>query len=179
MIETPLYLRKLRGKIAAEVQKGIDMPPDKLAGLPGAPDLEGGLQQLSGQGVLSLAVVEVDGLGLINEREGQEAGDRFLNNLVGLLGSESPGNVYRLSGDQFALAMPGVAPEEAVARMEGLRARVAEIAAGKGSTLGDQATVSIGVAGSKPTAKGREKLRNAAEVAMRKAKKDKNRVVVG
>lgn len=74
----------------------------------------------------ALALVDVDDLDAINQREGRAVGDAVLTDMAGVLASvaEGPENVFRLSGDEFAVLMPGVDDEEAGKRTRRLLAAV-------------------------------------------------------
>ncbi|MBA3397174.1 MAG: diguanylate cyclase [Deltaproteobacteria bacterium] len=63
----------------------------------------------------SVAVVDVDGLRLINERHGYPAGDSVLTHIaqVARLEARAQDIVARYAGDSIAIVMPGAAAEEA------------------------------------------------------------------
>ena len=90
---------------------------DPLTGLLNRRSLESSLQAAvvaSGAG-LRLAVVDVDGLKGVNDRLGHAAGDDLLRRFAEgfAQGAEPGGQVYRISGDEFALLLPdgGLAAE--------------------------------------------------------------------
>ena len=89
--------------------------------------------------VLTIAMVDVDGLRDVNNRSGYVSGDRLLATLARVLRTADLQSIpYRLGGDEFALAFPGMPAPVARARMEQVRSTVE-------AQLGGT-TVSIGLA---------------------------------
>lgn len=104
--------------------------PDKdtLTGLPGRlafeADFAARIARKSKQpAVISLAVVDIDLFGAINEAHGRETGDGVLCDLVASLTAHLTGEdaLYRFGGDALAVMMPGVEKEQAFLRMESFR----------------------------------------------------------
>lgn len=104
--------------------------PDKdtLTGLPGRlafeADFTARIARKSKQpAVISLAVVDIDLFGAINEAHGRETGDGVLCDLVASLTAHLTGEdaLYRFGGDALAVMMPGVEKEQAFLRMESFR----------------------------------------------------------
>ncbi len=96
---------------------------------------------------LSVALVDIDHFKLVNDTYGHLLGDRALQRLVGVLGSDLPSGAFcaRFGGEEFALVLPGHGYADAVEMCEVARDRVArhpwdELADGL------QVTVSAGVA---------------------------------
>jgi diguanylate cyclase (GGDEF)-like protein len=94
---------------------------------------------------LSLLVVDLDGLKLLNDRQGHRAGDAALRRAAAAIrqGSRASDVAGRWGGDEFVVLAPDTASEEAVALAERIR-RLSGQAAGNDSALA--ITVSIGVA---------------------------------
>jgi len=71
---------------------------------------------------LALAIVDIDGLKMINEMSGHLEGDRVLTTFAAILrkGRRFEG-IYRLSGDEFAIILPHMTLGEATDTMEQLR----------------------------------------------------------
>jgi diguanylate cyclase (GGDEF)-like protein len=68
----------------------------------------------------ALAVLDVDDLNAVNDREGRSAGDETLTALVATLRrmARSEDAIFRLGDDEFAMLMPGRAVSSAVADLE-------------------------------------------------------------
>ena len=103
-------------------------PMDALTGLPGRSafeaDFSARISRKSKQpAVISLAVVDIDLFGAINEAHGRETGDGVLCDLVAALTAHLAGEdaLYRFGGDALAVMMPGVEKEQAFLRMEAFR----------------------------------------------------------
>lgn len=101
---------------------------DTLTGLPGRAafeaDFAARIARKSKQpAVVSLAVVDIDLFGAINEAHGRETGDGVLCDLVAALTAHLSGEdaLYRFGGDALAVMMPGVEKEQAFLRMEAFR----------------------------------------------------------
>ncbi len=126
----------------AQFENGLD----PLTGLKTYAAVAGPLEERmtraeSGEGALSLAVVDLDSFAKVNERHGRDGGDRVLralgNHLSGVLG---PGaEVVRFGGDALLVIFEGLEKERAFLRMEEARCGFAEVS-------GVGATFSAGVA---------------------------------
>ncbi|MBA3453531.1 MAG: diguanylate cyclase [Deltaproteobacteria bacterium] len=70
----------------------------------------------------SVAIIDVDGLRIINERNGYPAGDAVLTHVaqVARLNMRAQDVVARYAGDSIAVVMPGASSEEAVALLTGI-----------------------------------------------------------
>lgn len=151
---------------------------DALTGLQTRPALEAalGCAVATEPAGIALAVLDVDYFMQINEQFGSAAGDRVLQTLARLLEAEAPGAAFRLSGDEFALLLPGLGLEQAFLRMEHLRARAAETlqtcldAAGLVSSR--PPSVTLGVAQFPRDARDAPGLIRAAEAALEAAKEN-------
>jgi len=118
---------------------------DALTGLGNRRMVDETLRRLSEQGTpTTVALWDVDGLKVINDREGHMAGDRLLREVALLLSqaaSRLPGAVAtRLGGDEFCLVAAGHSGPDVADLLVGLVARA--------STLADGAGVSSGIASS-------------------------------
>lgn len=143
---------------------------DMLTGAGSSSALKSALKKAIDQDeIVSLAVLDVDHFHDVNVEFGQEAGDQVLRSVVGLMQEIAPTEVYRLSGDEFALLLPGLSVERAFLRMEELRARAEKAC---GSCLPDQrpVTVTIGVAQYPRDAKDAGGVLKAAEAGLYSAK---------
>ena len=88
---------------------------DPLTGLPNRRAFDADLQRETSRvrrhgHVLSVAILDVDGLKAINDRLGHDAGDRLLRTVAMLLRSalRNEDVAYRIGGDEFALLLPDV-----------------------------------------------------------------------
>ncbi|GGM33656.1 signal transduction protein [Longimycelium tulufanense] len=148
---------------------------DPLTGLPNRQFLVSRLTDLFARPEpvdLTLFLLEVDGLAVVNEGLGHDAGDALLrmvaHRLHGLVGEDPRAMLVRTGGDEFAVAIEGEPPELARWAAD-INAELAEpIYVGE---QGIAASVSIGivrqVAGELVFASAAELLR-AAEVALRR-----------
>lgn len=91
-------------------------------------------------GDLSILILDVDGLKTINDRGGHAAGDRALRAVATVLRAvcRSSDLPARISGDEFAILVPGAGTEESAALGERVRAALA--------ASPDAPHVSVGVA---------------------------------
>ena len=143
---------------------------DPLDSLPNRPMLNGTLKQaIDARSSIAVAVLDIDSFIEINADFGQAVGDRVLRVLAALLKEATPDRVYHLSGDEFAIVLPGLSLEQAFLRMETLRASVESSARFE---LPDQRNlmVTIGVAQYPRDAKDARGLLQAADAALATAK---------
>lgn len=130
---------------------------------------------------LAVAMLDLDRFRDANERHGHLAGDIVLQSLGVLLQGFRRGNdlVCRFGGEEFVLIMPAIGGGEAAARLEGLRAALAETVIFHEGRRLEPITTSIGLA-SYPAhgTTGREILA-AADAALYRAKRaGRNRIVL-
>lgn len=100
---------------------------------------------------LCLAVIDLDGFGIVNQIHGRETGDRMLAEVARALTDHlrSTDVVSRGAGDRFVVALPGIGKTEAFAVAEKLRAAVNHTVVhteSGGYTQDVTVTASIGVA---------------------------------
>jgi diguanylate cyclase (GGDEF)-like protein len=73
---------------------------------------------------LSVAVVDIDEFGAINETRGRAVGDEVIAAVGTVLSAEAGSHlVARTGGDEFICAFPGESPEQALLRLEAVRRR--------------------------------------------------------
>ena len=121
--------------------------------------------------------LDVDHFKVINDDYGHAAGDAALVALAAALRTHSRQSdlIGRIGGEEFAMLMPGVGPEQALERAERLRMAVHRIPRPDG-----QMSISIGIAACTPDAyAGVEALLARADQAMRQAKREGRDRIVG
>lgn len=124
---------------------------------------------------LTLFMLDLDDFKLRNDRFGHAAGDDALRRVGEMLSPASLPECIsgRLGGEEFALAVPGLSADLAVAFAESLQKKLASPA-----DLSDALTASIGVASLQADTASWERLLRHADDAMYEAKRaGKNRVV--
>lgn len=76
---------------------------------------------------LSLAFVDVNGLGVVNNTLGHEAGDFMLLTVASIMGKYfRKSDIYRKGGDEFIILAEGLSKEETEARMEVIASELAD-----------------------------------------------------
>jgi diguanylate cyclase len=120
---------------------------------------------------VAVAVTDLDGFGPLNEARGTETGNAVLASfekaLVDGLGPEAL--VAHVRGDEFAVALPDTACEEALLALETVRAGYAGREATPG--LSDRLGVSVGIAGRPAHGSTAEELLEAADTGLVRAKR--------
>jgi diguanylate cyclase (GGDEF)-like protein len=143
---------------------------DPLTRLPNRLALDAALKQaIDASSSIALAMLDIDAFLEINTDFGQSQGDQVLRALAEILEEFAPGQVYHLSGDEFAFAMPQRTLEQAFLQMESLRLQVQ---ASERFELPDgrKLSVTIGVAQYPRDAKDARGLVQAADAALSSAK---------
>jgi len=92
---------------------GLGLQPAFLAALD-----RGAARADTGASLLSLVLVDVDDLGVVNARDGHVYGDALLRRTGEAMGwhATRERELFRIGGDEFAMLLPGVGPEEAYRR---------------------------------------------------------------
>src|SRR5262245_49811770 len=140
---------------------------DSLTGLPDRVALENALKPLiESRAGVALAALDLDHLLEINGEFGAEVGDQVLCTLARLLDESERGNVYRITGDEFIIVMPGLSLEEAFLRVEWLRKQIEDAAQQFGLPDRRVVTVTIGVAQRPRDAKDARGLLEASAAAL-------------
>jgi diguanylate cyclase (GGDEF)-like protein len=121
-----------------------------------------------------LLFLDLDGMKLINDEHGHEAGDAALQRLAGVLrtalrSSDIPG---RYGGDEFAVLCPETGVEAVPTLLEALQQRIDEANTGSGPPW--RLSLSVGTAVFDPRSPATlEELLRAADAAMYRAKEEK------
>jgi diguanylate cyclase (GGDEF)-like protein len=141
-----------------------------LDSLPTRQALNSALKQaIDAHSAIAVALLDIDSFAEINTDFGQAVGDRVLQTLASLLKETAPAGTYHLSGDEFAIALPGLSLEQAFLRMESVRAT---IESSERFELPDRRSVmvTVGVAQYPRDAKDSRGLLQAADAALATAK---------
>ena len=120
---------------------------------------------------VAVALTDLDGFAVINERYGREAGDRVLAVWEKSLSTNAPAGslVVRLGGDEYAVALPGSSAENALILLEEIRGHfAAQSVPGVEVPLG----ASTGIAAAPPHGGTGGELHRAAGEALMRAKRE-------
>ena len=114
---------------------------------------------------VAVGVLDLDGFGPINERDGHAAGNELLARCEAAIRSALPAEalVAHVRGDEFAVAIPDAAPETLLIALEGARRSVA---------ADEPVTLSAGVAGRPQHGASSDELLSAADTALVRAKRE-------
>jgi len=96
---------------------------DALTGLPSRRALDERLDALPEGAVV--AMVDVDHFKQFNDTHGHDTGDQVLRLVAWRLDEVPDADAFRYGGEEFTLLFSGMTPAEAMARLEGARAKVA------------------------------------------------------
>jgi diguanylate cyclase (GGDEF)-like protein len=138
------------------------------------------LDDWSGSTPLTVALADIDGFAELNDTEGREVGDEVLTVVHRALKGSLPKGTYlaRMGGDEFACALPGTTPEEALIVLEEIRQHLAT----RRHELGGRThaiNVSFGIAAYPQHVNAVGDLTVAADEAMHRAKREgANRVAI-
>jgi diguanylate cyclase len=154
---------------------------DTLTGLPGRRELQEVMERTIAAGEsFSVALLDLDHFLGINLDFGPEVGDKVLKTLATLTSEsagEAKGSAFRISGDEMAVFLPGMALEQAFLRMEKLRDRVETSVKAFGVPDGRVVTVTIGVAQYPRDGKDAQALMTSADAALAAAKEQGRNLV--
>jgi diguanylate cyclase (GGDEF)-like protein len=130
---------------------------------------------------LSVLMIDVDNFKQINDRHGHLAGDSLLKLIAQLLASglRDSDILARYGGDEFAVILPGITAEEAVAVAEKLRIRVAGASLWLGMDIAERVSLSLGICGAGESDEDIVSLLKRADEALYEAKRaGRNQAVV-
>ena len=131
------------------------------------------------RGVLSVMMLDLDGLKRINDTHGHPVGAHTISaagRLIGEIVSRKGGEACRFGGDEFAAFLPGYSKAEAVAVGENIREVIGAHRFAKDEIVVNP-TISIGVAAFPDDGSHHEKLLHRADEALYRAKNaGRNRV---
>ena len=132
----------------------------------------------AGEQPVAVAVSDMDGLAAISESFGVEAAVRGLAAWERTLTGRLPGEavVARISGDEWAVALPGATAESALIKLEQIRS---QFSSHRVDGIDADLDVSIGIAARPPHARTVEEATRAAVEALMRAKREgRGRVVI-
>jgi diguanylate cyclase (GGDEF)-like protein len=146
---------------------------DPVTGLPGPAQLEERLAILFAEQrryghPFSLALVDIDGLGRINDAYGRDGGDRMLSAVAAILRRQvrDVDRAFRLEEDEFAI----VAPHTDAERLVPMTTRIAGVIAGSQSPDGPRIAIAAGVVTCPDDGLSAERLLESATEAIYAAK---------
>ncbi|KIL41716.1 hypothetical protein SD70_04910 [Gordoniibacillus kamchatkensis] len=131
-------------------------------------------EAIAKEDIVALTLLDVDRFEEINDKYGHEEGDRVLVGVAELLRDNFPGQSYRVSGDEYAVLLPGVSLEQAFLRMEAVRASAfaSQDKYRSAANRGHQVSITAGVAQFPRDAKDAASLMRAADAALNSAKEN-------
>lgn len=172
-------LAEIFGSIQGAVTEGLvreragEARRDELTGLPGQAELHEWLQMLLVEQrryghPFGIALVDVDGLGRINDAYGREAGDRLLAALAIVIRNQirTVDRPFRIGGDEFCI----LAPHQDAEGILPMANRLASVIESSQAEDGPRIAVAIGIAGSPTHGDHPERLLEVAEEATYSAK---------
>jgi diguanylate cyclase (GGDEF)-like protein len=132
-----------------------------------------GLDDWSSTTPLTVALTDIDGFAELNDRDGHDVGDQAIAVVQRALKGSLPKGTYlaRMGGDEFACALPGATPEEALIVLEEIRQHLATRRHEFGGEL-RAISVSIGIAAFPQHVNAVSELHIAADEAMHRAKRE-------
>lgn len=128
---------------------------------------------------ISCLALDIDHFKRFNDTHGHDAGDVVLREVGNVLkhAMREDGQAFRLGGEEFLLLMPGFTVEQAFARAEEVRQKIASLRLSHDGVSIGQVTTSIGLATS-PDLCPADRLVQAADAALYRAKaQGRDRVV--
>jgi diguanylate cyclase (GGDEF)-like protein len=147
-------LAEIFGSIQGEVTEGLvreragDPRRDELTGLPGHAELHEWLQVLLAEyrrygHPFAVALVDIEGLGRINDAYGRQAGDRMLAAVATVMCSKirSVDRAFRLGDDEFCLLVP----HEEAPQARPMAERLAGVIEGSQADDGPRIAIAIGI----------------------------------
>ncbi len=153
-----------------------DQIPAELKALPGREELQSAVARLAGE-TIAVIYFDLDNFKSVNDTGGHSAGDACLATVAEVVGNTiaQKGKLYRYGGDEFVVVLRNFSTSEASATAERIRTAIQQ--ASPGGEI--KVTTSIGVAATDMESIDRNRLIQAADVAMYQSKRSsKNCVTV-
>ncbi|HYU61569.1 MAG TPA: GGDEF domain-containing protein [Solirubrobacterales bacterium] len=155
---------------------------DDATGLPGSAQLHEWLRILVAEyrryaHPFALLLVDIDGLGRINEAYGRQVGDRMIGAVASAIDHQvrTVDRAFRLAEDEFCI----LAPHQVASRVQPLADRLTSTVNGWQHQEGPRMTVTVGVASCPEHGDNEQRLLEAAEEATYAAKASGRRFAVG
>ena len=172
-------LAEIFGSIQGAVTEGLvrersgEPKRDELTGLPGGAELHEWLRVLLAEyrrygQPFALALIDIEGLGRINDAYGREAGDRMVAAVAAVIRNQvrTVDRPFRLTDDEFCILCPHAPAEDAKAMAE----RLAKVIQGSQSEDGPRIAISAGVSSCPAHGDDPQRLLEIAEEATYAAK---------
>jgi diguanylate cyclase (GGDEF)-like protein len=181
-------LAEIFGTIQGEVTRSLveersgGAATDRLTGLPGSVQLEEWMRVLLASQRrygerFALALIDVDGLGRINDAYGRGAGDRMIAALAGVIRRQVRASdpAFRLEEDEFAV----LSPHQDAAGLAPMAERIAHLIESSQAAEGPRIAIAAGVVGCPDDGDTLERLLESATEATYAAKAAGRPVAVG
>jgi diguanylate cyclase (GGDEF)-like protein len=175
---------RVQGAVADELvrERSGGSARDGLTGLPGTAELDDWLQVLIAEHrryghPFALLLIDIDGLGRVNEAYGREAGDRMLAALARLIGEQvrAVDRSFRVDDDEFCV----MAPHQSLEPGQVIADRLVEVVEAAQGSSPPRLAISIGLAACPDHGADAQALLDAAETASYAAKAAGVGVAVG
>ena len=180
--KSAVEIDELRARLA---EASLTANSDPLTGLPNRRALEQRLRSAfdsarTGRSTFSLAICDIDHFKRINDTHGHPIGDQVIKLIASSLSKVGSDNLFvaRYGGEEFVVVFDGTEPDEAMTRLEPIRADVAArqvTLRHTGETLG-RITFSSGIAGLKGRRDTSAMLKAADEALYRAKSEGRNRI---
>ena len=175
---------ELRTRLA---EASLTANSDPLTGLPNRRALEVRLRNAyddarAGKGTFSLAICDIDNFKRINDTHGHPIGDQVIKLIASSLSHVGSDSLFvaRYGGEEFVVVFDGSEPEEALSRLEPIRAGVAarQVTLRQTGELIGHITFSSGIAGLRGRRDTSAMLKAADEALYRAKTEGRNRICV-
>ena len=169
------YFGSIQGAVSRSLVEQRSGAPgrDELTGMPGRAELDEWLrillaQQRRYEHPFAIALIDIEGLGKVNDAYGREAGDGVLTAVAGVIqrNVRDVDQAFRVDEDEFCILAPHQESEQLVPMAN----RVAELIASSQVAEGPRLAVSVGIASCPGDGDASEALLQAAEQASYEAK---------
>ncbi len=126
--------RSIRGSLERGAHlRSVEIAADNdgLTGLPNRRAFDRALESHQAAGPYAALMIDMDGLKLVNDKQGHERGDALLRAFAHALRAHyAPAQVYRFGGDEFAVLWPGLTPWDDLDPLASVRSALMQLRAG-------------------------------------------------